>query len=36
MEARGIAETKIINGTKRSTHAELTDWSATADKVLVF
>lgn len=36
MEARGMAEAEIIEGAKRSTLAELTDWTATADKVLVF
>ncbi len=36
MDARGMAETEMIEGVKRSTLAELTDWTAMADKVLVF
>ncbi len=36
MDARGMAEAEMIDGVKRSTLAELTDWTATADKVLVF
>jgi uncharacterized protein involved in oxidation of intracellular sulfur len=36
MDARGVAETEIIEGTKRSTLAQLADWTVEADKVLVF
>lgn len=36
MDARGMAEAEMIDGAKRSTLAELTDWTAAADKVLVF
>ena len=36
MDARGLAEAETIDGVKRSTLAELTDWTAQADKVLVF
>jgi uncharacterized protein involved in oxidation of intracellular sulfur len=36
MDARGIAESEVIEGAKRSTLAQLADWTAEADKVLVF
>jgi uncharacterized protein involved in oxidation of intracellular sulfur len=36
MDARGIAETELIEGTHRSTLEELTIWTQWADKVLVF
>ena len=36
MEARGIAETELIEGAYRSTLAELTAWTQWADKVVVF
>jgi uncharacterized protein involved in oxidation of intracellular sulfur len=36
MEARGMLETEIIAGAQRSTLAELADWTASADKVLVY
>ena len=36
MDARGMAETEMSEGVKRSTLAELTNWTAQADKVLVF
>lgn len=36
MEARGIADTELAEGTHRSTLAELADWTRWADKVLVF
>ncbi len=36
MDARGIAEAELIDGTKKSTLAELTSWTQWADKVLVF
>jgi len=36
MDARGMAEPEIIEGAKRSTLAQLADWTVEADKVLVF
>ena len=36
MDARGVAETEMIEGAKRSTLAQLADWTAEADRVLVF
>jgi uncharacterized protein involved in oxidation of intracellular sulfur len=36
MDARGITEVDLIIGTRRSSLAELTDWTIWADKVLVF
>lgn len=36
MDARGIAAEDLITGAHRSTLDELTQWSAWADKVLVF
>ena len=36
MDARGLAETDLVEGAKRSTLAQLTEWTACADKVLVF
>jgi uncharacterized protein involved in oxidation of intracellular sulfur len=36
MDARGLGESDISEGTHRSTLAELTEWTAWADKVLVF
>lgn len=36
MDARGLAEGDMIDGARRSTLAELADWTAAADKVLVF
>lgn len=36
MDARGIAESELSEGTKRSTLEQLTDWTLWADKVLVF
>ncbi len=36
MDARGIGEGDIAEGTHRSTLAELAEWTAGADKVLVF
>lgn len=36
MDARGMAEAEIVEGAKRSTLAELADWTAAADKVLVY
>ncbi len=36
MDARGIAETELIDGSHKSTMTELTRWTQWADKVLVF
>lgn len=36
MDARGLNESEMIEGAKRSTLAELADWTVAADKVLVF
>lgn len=36
MDARGMAQADMIEGAKRSTLAQLADWTAEADKVLVF
>ena len=36
MDARGLAADALLVGARRSTLAELADWTATADKVLVF
>jgi uncharacterized protein involved in oxidation of intracellular sulfur len=36
MDARGMVEDELMEGARRSTLAELTDWTAAADKVLVF
>ncbi|MGB5235777.1 MAG: DsrE family protein [Candidatus Macondimonas sp.] len=36
MDARGLLEAEMIEGARRSTLAELADWTAAADKVLVF
>jgi uncharacterized protein involved in oxidation of intracellular sulfur len=36
MDARGLGESDITDGTHRSTLAELAEWTAWADKVLVF
>lgn len=36
MDARGMAESEIVAGAKRSTLAELADWTTAADKVLVY
>lgn len=36
MDARGIADAELIEGTRRSSMDELTAWSIEADKVLVF
>ncbi len=36
MDARGVTETEIIEGAKRSTLAQLAEWTAEADQVLVF
>ena len=36
MDARGIADTELAEGTKRSTLEQLADWTQWADKTLVF
>lgn len=36
MDARGLGDSDIADGTHRSTLAELAEWTAWADKVLVF
>jgi len=36
MDARGIADPELAEGTRRSTLAELTSWTQWADKVIVF
>ena len=36
MEARGLADTDLVEGSRRSTLEELTDWTLWADRVLVF
>lgn len=36
MDARGISEMDLIDGTHRSSLTELTEWTVWADKVLVF
>ncbi len=36
MDARGLSEADMVEGAKRSTLAELADWTVESDKVLVF
>ncbi|MBI4807851.1 MAG: DsrE family protein [Nitrosomonadales bacterium] len=36
MDARGMGDSEIADGTHRSTLVELAEWTAWADKVLVF
>lgn len=36
MDARGIAETELVEGATRSTLEQLTDWTIWADKVITF
>ena len=36
MEARGITESELVEGTHKSSLAELTGWTQWADKVIVF
>ena len=36
MDARGIAESELLEGTHKSTLAELTTWTQWADKLIVF
>jgi uncharacterized protein involved in oxidation of intracellular sulfur len=36
MDARGIADEELAEGTRRSTLEELTDWTQWAERTLVF
>lgn len=36
MDARGVTEAEVVEGARRSTLAQLAEWTAEADKVLVF
>jgi uncharacterized protein involved in oxidation of intracellular sulfur len=36
MDARGIGDTELVEGARRSTLEALTDWTQWADRVLVF
>ena len=36
MDARGLREDEVVEGARRSTLAQLADWTLDADKVLVF
>lgn len=36
MDARGIADTELAEGTKRGTLEQLTSWTQWADETLVF
>ena len=36
MDARGMAESELVEGARRWTLAQLADWTVEADKVLVF
>ncbi len=36
MDARGLTEDELVEGARRSTLSELTDWVQWADRVLVF
>jgi uncharacterized protein involved in oxidation of intracellular sulfur len=36
MDARGLQDADLVQGSRRSTLEELTDWTLWADKVLVF
>lgn len=36
MDARGMSQEQVVEGAKRSTLKELAEWTAAADKVLVF
>jgi uncharacterized protein involved in oxidation of intracellular sulfur len=36
MDARGLAESELMEGAHRGTLVQLADWTAEADKVLVF
>jgi uncharacterized protein involved in oxidation of intracellular sulfur len=36
MDARGIADAELVEGARRSSMDELTEWTVTADRVLTF
>lgn len=36
MDARGITDTELVEGTRRSSLDELTEWTTWADKVITF
>ena len=36
MDARGLTEAELVEGTRRSSLDELTDWALWADRVIVF
>ena len=36
MDARGLRDAELVEGTQRSSLEELTDWTLGADRVLVF
>lgn len=36
MDARGLSDAEMIEGAKRGTMAQLAEWTASADRVLVF
>jgi uncharacterized protein involved in oxidation of intracellular sulfur len=36
MDARGLTDAELVEGAQRSTLAQLADWTANADQVLVF
>jgi len=36
MDARGISDSELVEGTKRSSLDELTEWTTWADKVITF
>lgn len=36
MDARGLTDAELTDGAKRSTLSQLADWTAEADKVIVF
>lgn len=36
MDARGMSDAELLEGAKRSTLAQLADWTVAADKVLIY
>jgi uncharacterized protein involved in oxidation of intracellular sulfur len=36
MDARGLTDAELVEGTRRSSLDELTDWTLWADRVIVF
>ncbi|MGB5233615.1 MAG: hypothetical protein WBN85_00335 [Candidatus Macondimonas sp.] len=36
MDTRGLSDDQVVPGARRSTLKELADWTAEADKILVF